>query len=89
MSTAVLQLQAYLLLVSVALFLGQSRRRVLCSICFHSLTFSVICSETLLFNFESYDGTWIALACCLHQMKSLLGTTSFHYEKNLFQEQNT
>lgn len=88
MSTAVLLLQAYLLLVSVALFLGQSRR-VLRSIHFHSLTFSVTCSETLLFNFESYDGTWIALACCLHQMKSLLGTTSFHYEINLFQEQNT
>ena len=72
----VLLWQAYLLLTLVVLFLAWSVR-LRCRVHFHQLTFAMAHSEMPLFNLESYHGKWFVLACCLHQMKSLLGTTSF------------
>lgn len=76
----VLLSESCLLLASVALFLAWSMS-LRCRACFHQLTFAMAHSEMPLFNLETYPGKWIVLACCLHEMKSLLGTTSFQYEK--------
>lgn len=72
----VLLWQVYLLWTSVVLFLAWSMR-LHCGINFHKLTLAVAHSEMLLSDLENCQGKWIVLACCLHQMKSLLGTTSF------------
>lgn len=45
-------------------------------------------SEMLLFHLESCHGKWIVLACCLHQLQSLLGTASFQQEKNKHYSRN-